>query len=287
MSDIPLGTAVTMPFADPTLSDDFTDEDGDIGFDPLEPTAEAPYGYTKDRKTGEYRPKKLPGRPGAASAPEFSFTPGNTPTVDELKAEKTKHAEDRAPAKPKRTRSRKPAEDTPEVPYKAGVITKGMNKLYVRAGKLVRAMDYDIGQAIIASTRKETDDDVTVGEAWEELARTNPRVRAFLMKLMTGGAWTQLFMAHAPIFLAVIMKESIRKHIPMGGLIDGLLGNDEETGAPSEVSQALGGLQPADMEEVMKMAQQFMPGFLNNLPRQPVVMTVPEEPDEYPVSLRS
>lgn len=223
--------------------------------DPLAPDETAPYGYTIDRKTGERRAKKLPGRPAKTDDGPVPVL-GESPDLETLKKEKVKRDEDRAPGKPVKSRGRRGQVKTePELPpYRQGVIAKGMNKLYAKMGRIIRAMDYDIGQAVIASTRKESEDDVTVGEAWDELARTNPRIRRFLLKLITGGAWTQLFMAHAPIFLAVIMKDSIRKHIPMHGLLESVLGDDESTGAPSEFADVFGNMTPEDGQQMMDMA---------------------------------
>lgn len=262
---------------DPTMSDEWTEEDGDIGFDPLAPDEDAPYGYTIDRKTGERRAKKLPGRPGKAevTAPQPAASRGQ-PSLDEIKAAKTQREDDAPPLKPKRTR--KPKEKAPvrDVPFKAGVIAKGMNRMYLRAGKILRVWDDEIGNAVIECTRKETADDVTVGEAWEELAKTNPRVRAFLMKMLVGGAYGQLFMAHMPIFLAIIMKDSIRRHIPFGDLIGASL-SDDEPGHPSQISEMLGGITEDDVAQMMPLVQQFMPMFTgNSMPRQPVVPVEPE-----------
>lgn len=271
---------MSMTFTDPTLSDDYVEEDGDIGYDPLAPDAEAPYGYTIDRGTGQRRAKKLPGRPGKADtvSPPLSR---EQPTLEQLKADKPKAEEDAPPAKPTRSRSRtrKAKEPAKEVAFKAGVIAKGMNRLYLRAGKIIKVWDDEVGTAVIECTRKETEDDVTVGEAWEELARTNPRVRAFLMKMLVGGAWSQLFMAHMPIFLAIVMKEGIRKHLPFGSILEATLGEDSP-GQPSQISEALGNMTPEDMQQVMDLAQNFMPMFATNMPRQPVPTVVPVEPGE-------
>jgi hypothetical protein len=129
-----------------------------------------------------------------------------------------------------------------------------MNKLYAKAGKIIKVMDPEIGNAILSVTRKESDDDVTVGEAWEEIARTNPRIRMFLLKMIAGGAWTQLLMAHAPILLAVVMKDQVRKHIPFMRLVSALL-EDDEDGTPSDISEAFGGLTPDDAEQMANFAQ--------------------------------
>jgi hypothetical protein len=236
---------------------------------------EAPYGYTTDAD-GNRRPKKLPGRPRRQQ-----------PTIEELKAEKDAKADsdpahrgpgegDRAPAA-RRRGGRKPAAvpdpDKPKPPvvqFREGVIAKGINKLYRKGGKLVRVMDRDIGQALIDITRKDTlddgtpdPDDITVGEAWEEVARTNPRIRAFLMKLIAGGAWGQLFMCHAPILLAILMKDAIRKHIPFMKLLEAFLAEDTEDGEAPADGTAMEGLQMPDMAQMMQMAQQFAEQAMN------------------------
>lgn len=245
-------------------------------------TDPAPYGYTRDRATGETRPKKSPGRGGARKSP----------SLDELKASKEEAAAeqgqepaaDRAPAKPdRRTRKRSAAAERqaePVPPYKQGVIAAGVNKLYRRAGKIVRVMDADIGTAIIETTRKVDEDDVTVGEAWEELAKTNPRIRRFLMKAIAGGAWGQLVAAHAPIFMAVLMKDAVAKRIPFMRVAEAFLGPDED--GPSEMSEALGGLQPEDAGQMMAMAQQLAAQMAAGMPRGAGGMRVPPATFVYP-----
>jgi hypothetical protein len=198
---------------------------------------EAPYGYTRDRDTGEVRAKKTAGRPK------------RSPSVDELKDSSAGDvppppppAEDRAPSRPKTNPFGRAKRDPGPVPdYRAGVITKGVNKLYRRGGKIVRAMDADIGEAIIMSARNTADEgeeDDSVGAAWDELARTNPRVRRFLMKAIAGGAWGSLIMAHAPIAMAIFMKPRIRELIPFQGLVESLAEPDDEGGTdlPSDMT---------------------------------------------------
>jgi hypothetical protein len=229
------------------------------------PAEEAPFGYTRDEATGELRPKKAQGRPR------------KSPTLDELKAQKEAAAaetaaaakpEDRAPSarRPHRRTRGEPEADKPKPPvvqFREGVIAKGVNRLYRKAGKMVRVMDRDVGQALIDITRKDTLDDgtpdpedVTVGEAWEEIARTNPRIRAFLMKIIAGGAWGQLFACHAPVLLAVLMKDAIRKRIPFAKLFEAFLDGGEDGEAPADGTVAEGLTMP-DMGQMMAMAQQF------------------------------
>jgi hypothetical protein len=218
--------------------------------------AEAPYGYTK---TGA--PRKAPGRPR------------KPPSLDELKEAAdpgpetenpetaTEPASDRAPDEsPRRVRGgRKKAADAPAPPYRAGVIATGVNRLYRRAGKIVRPMDHDIGTAIIESARNTAEPgepDDSVGAAWDELARTNPRVRKFLLKCIAGGAWGQLVMAHAPIAMAIIMKPAILRLIPFRAFIESLAEPDEDT---AEGEGGLpGGMTAADAQQMADLAAQQM-----------------------------
>lgn len=219
---------------------------------------EAPYGWTTDRATGERRPKRSPGRPR------------KPPSLEELKAAKAEEGEAPEPEPDKAPGSSKPKGGKPggplkapadTVPYRPGVIATGVNKLYRRAGKIVRAMDPDIGEAIIACTRKEDDDDITVGEAWDQLARANPRIRAWLMRVISGGAWSDLVMAHAPIGMAIVMKPAIAGRLfpepkdgqpprrgPFARLAASMLEPDEDT-RPSD-------LRPADADAMFAVAEQ-------------------------------
>ncbi len=241
------------------------------GLDP-----EAPYGWTIDRATGVKRPKKRAGRvkitpqndepePATAGAPRAEREPDRVP--GRVRPESKKRG--------RGTRQRTPKPPPEPLPsFRAGPIAKAVNKLYLRAGKLVRAMDPDIGTAIISMTRKELDeegrpidDDVTVGEAWEEIARLNPRIRAMLMKLISGGAWSQLFMVHAPLLLAILMKESIARRLPLMSMLASFFNDDE--GEPANAGPASGllaGLTQEDVAQAMAAFNQFMPGAAANMP---------------------
>lgn len=231
----------------------------------------APYGWMTDPTTGERRPKKRPGR----RSKTYAVPGGKTPSVEELQAlgALSEGSEDTAPgALPKgRARRRAMKAEAPAPPFRAGVIAKGMNGLYRKAGRILRMLDRDIGTAVIATTQAEDDDDTTVGEAWEELARTNPRIRAFLMRLMVGGAWSSLVQAHLPIVLAIAMKDGIRQRIPFMGLAEVLLTDEPEGPAagavPSGLAGMMGGIGPEDMAQIMDLAQQMMGQAAANVPR--------------------
>jgi hypothetical protein len=191
-----------------------------------------PEGYTRDPYTKEIRPKKRGGRIRTGTPPPATGSPiGREP--------------DQAPDSKARGKTQ------PHTPrYQKGVIAAGMTKLYRRAGKIIREIDRDIGIAVMECAED-------CGEAWDELARTNPRVRKFLLKLITGGAWSAVFMAHAPILLAIIMKEGIRKRIPFMKLIKAGLEKDE-TGQAADLSSMLGNMTPEDMQAMVNLGMQLM-----------------------------
>lgn len=261
----------------------------------LSPDENAPNGYMIDPLTGERRPKKKLGRPRTRTAPETeggpSPAPPGPPSLEDLRARAPRAAvpPDRAPGSTKDRRGRiKPPKAPVDVPaFRAGPIAKGVNRIYFKAGKLVRLADPLIGQALIDITRKSQilnedgtalipdPDDVTVGEAWEEIARTNPRIRAFLLRAISSGAWAQLFMAHAPVLLAVIMRDGVRQRIPFGPVVSALLvddeeGQDEEDGQePAGLGAMLSGLRPEDIEQMAGMFSGVMAQVAGNMPRQP------------------
>jgi len=145
-----------------------------------------------------------------------------------------------------------------------GVLAKGVNKLYRRCGKLIRGWDADLGAAFIASARntaEEDEPDDSVGAAWEELARANPRIRAVLLRLLAGGAWGALLEAHLPIFAAIIIKDSVRRRIPFGNLLASMAEPDEDSpdgggGLPFGISA----------DDLGAMAQQFARSFPGGFP---------------------
>lgn len=252
-----------------------------------EASEEAPYGWMTDPATGEKRPKKRPGR----RSRRVTIPSGRTPALDELKTLGTlaEASEDTAPgASPKAPRTKKPApKDLP--PFRAGVIAKGVNRLYRRAGRIARMFHYEIGTAIIQTTKKrpkddddeddDVRDDLTVGEAWENLAKSNPKIRAFLLFWITGGDVGALFWAHLPILMAIVMVPAIRDRIPFMDLATAFLTDEpDEEGAeamPSGLAQMMGGINPQDMAQMMAFAEQMMGPIANNVARG---QNVPRDP---------
>ena len=245
------------------------------------PEQEAPFGWTTD-PDGTRRPKKVPGRPR------------KPPSIEDLKADKAgaepgDKPADRAPDSRRRLRARRDGEQDgkkPAVPFREGVIAKGVNRLYRKAGKMVRVADADVGQALIDITKKDDDEDITVGEAWEELARTNPRIRAFAMRMIAGGAWGQLAACHAPVVMALLMKDAIRRRLPFPKLVEAFLTPDEDGEAPAD-GTAAEGLTPGDMNQMMAMARQFaeqaMNGRAASSPPRPPEAPVMPDPRRSPV----
>jgi hypothetical protein len=133
---------------------------------------------------------------------------------------------------------------------RAGVIAAGINKLYRRAGRIYAVMfDPDIGNALVQCATPDPEGDwPTAGEAWENLARTNPRIRAFLLRMIAGGTWGELLMAHAPLGMAIVMKPAIQKRIPAGKPAEAFF-----TAEPGE-DAGPGGLTPEDAQAMARQA---------------------------------
>ena len=225
----------------------------------------APYGYTKDEQTGEMRPKKSPGRPR------------KSPSLDDLKERQEQAAADspspngdRAPAASKgrkgraRTREARPAPPVPQSLRMEGSIAKGINQLYRRAGKMIRVADHDIGQAFIDCTRAEDPEDVTVGDAWEALCRANPRVKAFWVRMLAGGAMGQVFMAHMPILAAIIMKDAIRNRLPFWRLAEAVTDDEGGPGEAPAAGTPFDGMSQQDMAEMVAFAQATAERMMGN-----------------------
>ncbi len=225
--------------------------------EPSAPKDEAPFGYMTDPETGEQRPKKRPGRQR------------KPPTVDELKAqaagkpEGDAAPEDRAPDTSRRRRKADPlpvkAEPESAPPYRPGVISRGMNKRYRQLGKLVRAMDPAVGGALISMAENTAEDgeDDSVGAAWEELARSNPRIRRFCLRMVQGGAWGGLMMAHMPLFVAIGMKFVSADPGFFGKLIASMA--EPDPGTPAGEGGLPGGLTAADAQQMMSMMAGMFP----------------------------
>lgn len=217
--------------------------------------------------------------------PEFR----KPPSVEELKAGvPVERQSDRVPGADRDKSKKKAAEPAePLPPFRAGPIAKGVNRLYLRAGKVMRVFDPVLGAALIECTRKELDEDgepvegdLTVGEAWEELARTNPRIRGILLQFISGGAKVQLLMAHAPFLLALMMKPGVMNRIPFHRFIESWFADDgQDDGAPA--AGPFDGLTEQDAAQMMAMAQQWA-GQMMGGPRNAQTGRMPDFPMPTP-----
>jgi hypothetical protein len=206
---------------------------------PPPPGPDAPFGWTRDKGTKEWRPKLRAGRPRApASAEELAQqAPPPPPEPD---------APPREDARPAAGGPGAPDEVT-AMPA-AGWIAKRVDKIYRRTGRFISLKDEEIGAAFALAGTKDDPEDVTAGEAWEALCRTNPRVRAWVLRALKGGVYWDLVMAHAPVFLAVLMKESVLKFIPFRALL-------ERWAEPDDTAEGAE-LRPGDVGEMMDLAEQ-------------------------------
>lgn len=108
----------------------------------------------------------------------------------------------------RRTRPR-PEQGTPDPPqprivrdddapkeYRPGILVKPLTDLYVALGTMMYPVSQPVGTAFIQNAGP-------CAESLDELARTNPAARRFLMSLLTTGAWGKVIAAHLPILLAI------------------------------------------------------------------------------------
>jgi hypothetical protein len=101
-------------------------------------------------------------------------------------------------SKPKKAKVRKP---TPPMPRKG--IAGALTNMYTGLGMTVAMVDKQCGMAIVQSA-------ADCAESWEDLARTNPKVRRALLMLLETSDITKIVIAHAPIMAAVAMH-----HMPL------------------------------------------------------------------------
>lgn len=105
--------------------------------------------------------------------------------------------------------TKKPASDSPfsvrPAMPKAGVIKRGVADIYITIGALLTPIDPVCGSALIESSEN-------VGEALEELAKADPRVRRALMSLLQTSAYGGVIAAHAPIIMAIAAHHFIKKN---------------------------------------------------------------------------
>lgn len=90
-------------------------------------------------------------------------------------------------------RERKTATGRPKAP---GKIAEGFAGLYGTIGMAAMPFVPNTAMAILSSAEN-------IGQLYEELATTDPKIRAFLLKMLEGSAYSKLMMAHLPIAFAL------------------------------------------------------------------------------------
>lgn len=219
--------------------------DGPPSGPPPDDPDRAPYGWTRDRESGQWRAKKTPGRPKHVPPPG----------PDEVAAAAPIPPREDAPPPPRTGRKRRSPPPTDEsVPMpKGGVIARGVDRLYRRAGRMIRILDDELGLAVIECSRPDPDDAdaPTAGQAWEALAKDNPRVRAWLLGLLKGGTWQDLIMVHAPIALALLTRDWVRRLIP-GAVLERAA---ETMLVPDDEDATEDSLRPEDVEDMQRAAE--------------------------------
>ena len=148
---------------------------------------------------------------------------------------------------------------------KTGVIASGMNRAYRTGGRIAAVLGGPgsrlarVGAALQEITVKAYPDDVTVGEAWEAYAAANPRVRAFLLRLVSGGAAGELVMIHLTVVLALVTPDNPDEAAgKLGQVFAAVAGEDGSDAAPVPGAGFLAGMTQEDMAQAAAFAQSMM-----------------------------
>lgn len=108
--------------------------------------------------------------------------------------------------------------------YKAGVIAKGMTRLYTMGGMAAMPFFPNSAGAVLS----QADD---LGQLYEEWAKSDPAVRAKLLKIIRGSAGGKVLLAHLGIAFALFAEIQEKR-----------AAKAEESSFAEEVSNAFGGL---------------------------------------------
>jgi hypothetical protein len=76
-------------------------------------------------------------------------------------------------------------------------------------------------------------------------------------------------MVHAPLLLAILMKESIARRLPLMNMLASFLSDDEDapsTGTETSAGGLFSSLTQEDVAQAMAAFNQFMPGAASHMP---------------------
>lgn len=118
-------------------------------------------------------------------------------------------ASDKPPGRPRKSEPKAPA---PVITYTNGMFRAPITALYEQAGGLISYVAYPVG----VTTQQQA---AECGNAWDELAKSNPAVRKWLHSMTRTGAWGKLFAAHLPIFMTALMTFSPSFRDRMGTVV--------------------------------------------------------------------
>ena len=148
----------------------------------------------------------------------------------------------------------KSPKDERTIPYREGVVKKGLTKFYGLLALMVMMIDAETGMVIMKNAE-------ALASSWEILARQNPKIRRVLYGLISTSAWGTVLTAHVPIFIMVMRKagpEGVREL--MGMLINATDGSILISQDPGEAAFNLADLvAEMDAEEPRRGAPDAPP----------------------------
>lgn len=123
---------------------------------------------------------------------------------------------------PETVSEKKPESDKPTTVYRPGALVKPLTSFYETIGGFVILADPDCGSAIVNGAEN-------CAKSLDELARTNPRIRRVLMRMVESGALTKVVVAHLPIILAVLAHHFPKALVYVTQILTGSYGSAEAT----------------------------------------------------------
>lgn len=108
---------------------------------------------------------------------------------------------------PPKTEDVKEAFEDASKPYKPGKFKEPISQLYTVAGLMLSPIAPRTGMAFV-----ENSDDIA--EEWDKLSRTNSKVKRALDRLVTGGGWGGILLAHGAIGMVAIQESGLLSKVP-------------------------------------------------------------------------
>jgi hypothetical protein len=111
------------------------------------------------------------------------------------------------PTKPQVSNEAPPPRSEPTDSYRAGKFKEPIEQMYGVFGLGLAPFLPRTGMAVLENAEQ-------LATTWDQAARTNPAIKRILDKMISGGGWGAILMAHAPIGMIAVQESGIISKIP-------------------------------------------------------------------------